>query len=139
MPTSWKSDQHASCSITDGTDWIEPVRLWIAICKPTGSGKSSFCEYLKKLVDTAHSNCGLDDFSPSWYLDDQSFEKMGAMSDNHCKLLGLYNELTMFLSQINVFGGRGLADSHELSIPSAAWWKLLGEKNRYVYLYILGN
>ena len=48
-------------------------------------------------------------------LDDQSFEKMGSlMADNHGKLLGLYDELV--LSQINVFRGRGLSDSHELAL-----------------------
>jgi len=73
-------------------------------------------QYLKKLVDSARSTCGLDDSSPSWFLDDQSFEKMGAiMSENHCKLFGLYDELSMFLSQINVSHGRGLSDSHELA------------------------
>ena len=106
-----------SCVVVEGTDWLEPVILWIAICMPTGSGKSSLCKFLKKLVDTARVRCGLDDSAPSWYLDDQSFEKMGAiMNENHCKLLGLYDELAMFLSQINVFRGRGLADSHELSL-----------------------
>ena len=106
-----------SCVVVEGTDWLEPVILWIAICMPTGSGKSSLCKFQKKLVDTARVRCGLDESAPSWYLDDQSFEKMGAiMNENHCKLLGLYDELAMFLSQINVFRGRGLADSHELSL-----------------------
>ena len=35
------------------------------------------------------------------------------MSQNQ---FGLYDELTMFLSQINVFRGRGVTDSHELSV-----------------------
>ena len=51
---------------------------------------------------------------PSWCLDDQSFEKMGAIiAENHGKLIGLYDELAMFLSQINVFG---LSDSHEMAV-----------------------
>ena len=106
-----------SCVEVQGTDWVEPVILWICICMPTGSGKSGLCKYLKKLVESARSTCGLDDSSPSWFLDDQSFEKMGAlMSDNHCKLFGLYDEQSMFLSQINVTRGRGLSDSHELAL-----------------------
>ena len=106
-----------SCVVVEGTDWVEPVILWLCICMPTGSGKSALCKLLKKLVDTARTNCGLDDTDPSWFLDDQSFEKMGAiMNENHYKLLGLYDELAMFLSQINVFRGRGLADSHELAL-----------------------
>lgn len=101
----------------EGTDWIEPVLVWLSICMPTGSGKSSLCRYLRKLVEDARTNCGLDENQPSWFLDDQSFEKMGAlMCDNHWKLLGLFDELPMFLSQMNVFRGRGLSDSHELAI-----------------------
>lgn len=80
------------CSVeVEGTDWIEPV-LWISICMPTGSGKTSLYGYLKRLVDSTHTNIGEHDLS--WYLDDQSFEKMGAMmNDNYSKLLGLYDEL----------------------------------------------
>ena len=121
----------------EGIDWIEPVLLWISICMPTGSGKSSLCKYLRKLVEEAYSKCGLDDSSPSWILDDQSFEKMGAsMHENHWKLLGLYDELPMFLSQINVFCGRGMADSHELALflqlyGSNAWTRKTGEKIQF--------
>ena len=104
------------CSVeVEGTDWIEPVLLWLSICMPTGSGKTSLCRYLKQLVDTTHTNIGEDD--PSWYLDDQSFEKMRAMMhDNYSKLLGLYDELAMFLSQMNIFRGKGVAESHELAV-----------------------
>lgn len=101
----------------EATEWVEPVLVWIAICMPTGSGKSALCKFLKSLVDKARANCGLTDADPSWCLDDQTFEKMGSlMSENHGKLLGLYDELAMFLSQINVFRGRGLSDSHELAL-----------------------
>ena len=107
---------HSTVAV-DGTDWVEPVILWISICMPTGSGKSSLCKYLRQLVDNAKSNSGADDSQPSWFLDDQSFEKIGAlMCENDWKLLGLYDELPMFLSQINVFRGRGLSDSHELAL-----------------------
>ena len=44
---------------------------------PIGSGKSSLCKYLRKLVEDVRSNSGLEDNQPSWFLDDQSFEKMG--------------------------------------------------------------
>ena len=45
------------------------------------------------------------------------------MSENNCKLLGLYDELAMFLSQINVFRGRGVSDTHELALLcSASGW-----------------
>lgn len=55
----------------------------------------------------------------TWLSDDQSFEKMAdLMSQNHCKLLGLYDELPMFFSQINIkfFRGHGLSESHELAV-----------------------
>ena len=94
-----------------GTDWMEPVLLWISICMPTGSGKSSFCKLLKKMVKDARSQCGLDD-GPLWMMDDQSFEKMGElMEEKHWKLLGLYDKLPMFLSQVNICRGRALVDS----------------------------
>ena len=38
------------------------------------------------------------------------------MHDNHSKLMGLYDELAMFLSQINICRGKGVADSHELAV-----------------------
>ena len=99
------------------TEWIEPVILWIAICMPTGSGKSSLCKYLRKLVLETRSACLLDGTSPPWFLDDQSFEKLGALMDeNHSKSLGLYDELSMFLTQLNVFRARGVMESHELAV-----------------------
>ena len=98
----------------EGTDWIEPALIWISICMPTGSGKSSLCKYLKLLVDNARENSGAE---TSWFADDQSFEKMGALMDeNNSKLLGLYDELAMFLSQMNVFRGKGVTDSHEVAV-----------------------
>ena len=43
--------------------------------------------------------------------------KMGAlMSENSGRLLGLYDELSAFLAQINLYRGRGLSDSHELAM-----------------------
>ena len=84
---------------------------------PTGMGKSSLCKLLRKLMGEARRQCGLDNSVSSWLMDDQSFEKMGdLMYKNHWKLLGLYDELSMFLSQVNVFRGRGVSDSHELAV-----------------------
>ena len=37
------------------------------------------------------------------------------MYDNHSKLLGLYDELSSFLPQINLYKARGLSDSHDLA------------------------
>lgn len=100
----------------EGTDWLEPVLLWTAICMPTGMGKSSLCKFLRKIIRDAQALCKLEN-TASWLSDDQSFEKMGdLMFYNHWKLLGLYDELPMFFSQINISKGRGFTDSHELSI-----------------------
>lgn len=64
-------------------EWIEPVILWNLICMPTGSGKSSLCKFLRKILDMARANCGMNEQSPTWFIDDQSFEKMGSMmADN---------------------------------------------------------
>lgn len=127
----------------EGTEWIEPVLLWIAICMPTGSEKSALCKFLKSLVDKARKNCGLTHSDPTWCLDDQSFEKMGAlMSENHSKLLGLYDELAMFLSQINVFRGRGVSDSHEVALflqlyCASSWTRRTGKANRNVAMVLM--
>ena len=128
VQTGWKGNKHttnycpAGLLVTIGfaishsvvqvadTDWVEPVLLWIAICMQTGSGKSGLCKFLKSLVSRARSECKL---GPAWCLDDQSFGAI--MSENHGKLLGLYDELPMFLSQINVFSSRGVTNSHEVA------------------------
>lgn len=106
-----------SVVVQEGTDWVEPVLVWMAVCMPTGAGKSSLCKFLRNLIDRAHQQCGLDESAADWLLDDQSFEKMGeSMQENHWKLLGLFDELSMFLTQINISKGRGLSDSHELAV-----------------------
>ena len=106
---------HSVVEVKD-TDWAEPALLWLSICMPTGSGKSSLCKLLKKMIKDAQSQCSVRD-GPSWTLDDQSFEKMGElMGENYGKLLGLYDELPMFLSQVNICRGRALADSQQVAI-----------------------
>ena len=89
----------------EGTDWVEPVLLWISVCMPTGTGKSSLCKFLRKLIMEAEKLCGdHEDDSISWMMDNQSFKKMGdIMHKNYWKLLGLYDELSMLLSQVNIF------------------------------------
>ena len=42
---------------------------------------------------------------------------MGAtMSDNDSRLIGLFDELSSFLSKINIFNGRSVSDGNELSM-----------------------
>ena len=99
----------------EGLDWVEPILVWMVVCMPTGSGKSTLCKFLRNLVKKFRSQCaGLDE--PSWLADDQSFEKLGELMEaNHGKLLGLYDELSMFLAQVNVCRGRSVSDSQQVS------------------------
>ena len=54
---------------------------------------------------------------PSWLLEEAPFEKMGLMMvENNSKLIGLYDELSTFLTQINLYRGCGLSDSHDLAL-----------------------
>ena len=38
------------------------------------------------------------------------------MADNKGRLLGMYDELSAFLTKIKLYGNRGLSDSHELAM-----------------------
>ena len=101
----------------DGTDWVEPVILWLTVVMPTGSGKSSVFRYVLKLLDMARGKRALPPNAPSWTLHEASFEKMGAiMDENSGRLLGIYDELTTFLTQINLYKKGGVADSHDLPV-----------------------
>ena len=53
----------------------------------------------------------------TWNDPEATFEKMGAMmAKNHSKSLGLYDELSTFLTQINLYKSRGISDSHDLAL-----------------------
>lgn len=100
-----------------GTDWVEPVLVWLTIAMPTGSGKSTLFRHIYNILLAVRSNCIQSDEDPSWVFDDASFEKMGAlMHANSSRLFGFYDEMSAFLSQINLYRGRGLSDSHELAL-----------------------
>lgn len=91
-----------------GTDWTEPVLAWLTISMPTGSGKSTLFRHLYSLLQEIRVTCGVTDEEPTWVFDDATFEKMGAlMSENSCRLLGFYDEMSAFLTQINLYRGRG--------------------------------
>ena len=65
--------------------------------------------------------------------------KMGALvKDNSSRLLGLYDELSAFLTQINLYRGQSLSDSHELALflqlfNGHPWHRDIGI---YIYSYI---
>ena len=106
-----------ACVTVPGTEWVEPILLWISIGMPTGSGKSPLFKYLLTILHKTRIRCGLGETDPAWQLEEATFEKMGAMmAENHSKLLGLYDELSTFLTQINLYKSRGLSDSHDLAV-----------------------
>lgn len=105
---------HSSVVIPQ-TEWIEPILLWISIGMPTGNGKSPLYKYFLGLVRKTKAKMSKED--SSWLLEEATFEKMGAMmSENDWKLLGMYDELSSFLTQINLYKARGLSESHDLAV-----------------------
>ena len=76
--------------------------------------ESHSCSYTEL---TCVTSCILADADPSWIVSDATFEKMGVlMADNGGRLLGLYDELSSFLTKIKLYSSRGLTDSHELAM-----------------------
>ena len=52
-----------------------------------------------------------------WVIEEASMEKMGVMMcDNSNKIIGIYDELTHFLMQINIYRNCGLSDTHDLAM-----------------------
>ena len=88
---------------------------------PTGNGKSTLFRHLFTVLKEVRCRCGVTDADPTWLVDDASFEKMGAlMYENSARLLDLYDELAAFLSQIKLYRGGGLSESHQLALFFAA-------------------
>ena len=83
----------------------------MVVCMPTSSGKSIPCKFLSNLGKTFRSQCAGPN-EPSWLADEPSFEKLRElMETNHGKHLGMFDELSMFLAQVNVCRGRTISDS----------------------------
>lgn len=122
-----------------GTVWVEPAILWIAITMPTGSGKTPLFAFLTNILRKVRTRLQLSRADPPWLLDEASFEKMGElMATNNGKLLGMYDELSTFLAQINVYRGKGLCDSHDLATflslyTGKSWTRATGEQVVYEY------
>ena len=78
---------------------------------------------------------------PVWLLGDATCEKMGdLMASNGNRLLGLYDELSTFLSQLNLYCGKGLALSHELALflqlyNGCSWTRNTGNSCGYSDIY----
>ena len=100
-----------------GTDWSEPALIWLSINMPTGSTKSSLYQYLNGVILEVKKHCGCKACDPEWLLGDATCEKMGdLMAANGGRLLGLYDELSTFLTQLNLYCGKGLNLSHEMAL-----------------------
>ena len=65
---------HASVSVP-GTEWVEPILLWVSVGMPTGSGKSPLYKFLLSLMRKARARIGLTEDSPNWLLEEATFEK----------------------------------------------------------------
>lgn len=81
---------------------------------PTGSGKSTLCTYISDLIKAVRERVGSKEV---WEVGDSTFEKMGQlMFLNSGRIFGMYDEVTTFLTQLNVYQGKGLSNSHELAL-----------------------
>ncbi len=100
-----------------GTEWSERALVWLSINMPTGSTKSALYQSLHTIIVRVRERCGYTPHDPVWLLGDATCEKMGdLMAANGGRLLGLYDELSTFLSQLNLYRGKGLTLSHELAL-----------------------
>ena len=99
---------------------------------PTGSTKSGLYHYLLNLLQCTRKKCNCSVRDPVWLLGDSTCEKMGdLMASNNNRLLGLYDELSTFLSQLNL--------SHELALflqlyNGSSWARNTGKKNNLLFL-----
>jgi hypothetical protein len=100
-----------------GTEWRESVLVWLSVNMPTGSSKSSLYKFLHAVITKVKKEYGCTSRDPSWLLGDATCEKMGdLMALNGGRLLGLYDELSTFLTQLNLYRGKGLNLTHELAL-----------------------
>ncbi|XP_044177155.1 uncharacterized protein LOC114970457 isoform X2 [Acropora millepora] len=108
---------HAQVEVPN-TLWREPAILWLAIVMPTGTGKSTIYRYLTDILRKVRTKLENEDMVlKNWLLSDQNVEKLGElMAKNDGKVLGLCDELTNLLSQVNLHSGaKGLLDTHEFT------------------------
>ena len=126
----------------ENTSWVEPAIVWITVGMPTGSGKSSIFKYLLKIVNLVRKKVKVSDDSPLWHLDVATFEKMGALMDeNDGRLLGIYDEITTFLTQINLYKSRGHTDPHNVAVFLRLYnghpWSRKTGKSKHVRLHTI--
>ena len=103
--------------IVPDANWREAALIWLSINMPTVSTKSSLYDYLNNVLQQVRRKSGCTASHPPWLLDDAMYEKMGdKMAKNGGRLLGLYDELTTFLTQLNLYRGKGSSLTHEMAV-----------------------
>ena len=70
--------------------------------------------FIHSLVQPVRKWCGRKESHPIWTHKEATLEKWGQMAENECKLLGLYGELCLFLTGINLYNSKGLSASHDI-------------------------
>ena len=68
-----------------GTDWFEPMLVWIIIVMLTGAGKSTLFKFFKGILRTVRKR--IEEMEQKngkgkvadWVIEEASMEKMGAM------------------------------------------------------------
>jgi len=90
---------------------------------PTGAGKSTLSKFLKGILRTVRKRIeeieqkNRNGKVAERVIEKASMEKMGSMMcDNSNKIIGIYDELTHFLTKINIYRNRGLSDTHDLAM-----------------------
>ena len=104
-----------SSTYTFHAETVSPDNVLFLI---TGTGKSTVYKLLQRVLKAVRTELDDNEISyKKWTLSDQTFEKLGElMYQNDSKALGLYDELTNFLSQVNLYSGnKGLLDTHEFT------------------------
>ena len=109
---------------------------------PTGSTKSALYKYLHSILIRVRGVCRYTPRDPAWLVGDATCEKMGdLMAANGGRLLGLYDELATFLTQLNLYRGKGLALSYELALflqlyNGHSWTRATGKLDFYHTIYV---
>lgn len=75
----------------------------------SGTGRTTIHRYLMNLLQNVRTRLETEEEAivvKTCLLSDQSFEKLGElMSQNDCQAFGLYDELTIWLSLVNLCSG----------------------------------
>ena len=106
-------------AVVSDTLWKEPLIPWIVTVIPTGSGKSTLFKFLYNIVEEVKRRRfkEKEDFeNQEWLAGECSIERLGfTMAENGNRLLGLFDEMSHFLTQMNILKNKGLSDTQDLT------------------------